>query len=142
MIKHDLERGDMLLTRDGPAILLRKTKSYWYYFYKNHNCRVSIPKLWNLLDTSSSLRVNYGSDLKNRKKKRKQRTLDLHSTRHSEVDEKLRKFLNFVELPAFVLTGNSEKMKNIVEKVVTQYGWHCTTDPSNTGRVMIFENSV
>ncbi len=32
--------------------------------------------------------------------------LDLHGTRHHEVDEKVRRFLNFAELPCQIITGN------------------------------------
>ena len=51
--------------------------------------------------------------------------LDLHGERHQEVDEKVRKFLNFVELPCHIITGNSPEMKRIVETVVCEYGWSC-----------------
>ena len=131
----------MILTRDGTAILLKKPQSYWYYFYKNHNCRVSIKNLWNLLDTSS-ITVSYGSELKNRRKKKKQRTLDLHGVKHSDAEEKIRRFLNFIELPAVILTGDSYKMKKIVEGVVSQYGWYCSYNSSNFGKIIILENSA
>ena len=131
----------MILTRDGTAILLKKTKSYWYYFYKNHNCRVSIKNLWNLLDTSS-ITVSYGSELKNRRKKKKQRTLDLHGVKHSEAEEKIRRFLNFIELPAIILTGNSTKMKEIVKMVAKEYEWACVNDPANSGKITVLENII
>ena len=42
--------------------------------------------------------------------------LDLHGTRHAEAGEKIRTFLNFVDLPCQIVTGNSPKMKSIVDR--------------------------
>ena len=43
-------------------------------------------------------------------------TLDLHGVRHHQVDEVTRSFLNFIELPCQIVTGNSPRMKEIVKK--------------------------
>ena len=65
-------------------------------------------------------------------------TLDLHGTRHQEADEKVRRFLNFVELPCYIITGNSYEMKNIVKSIVKEYKWYChEKDSYNHGTLVI-----
>ena len=34
-------------------------------------------------------------------------------TRHASADDKVRDFLNFAELPARIITGKSQEMRNI-----------------------------
>tara|TARA_B100000927_G_scaffold278972_1_gene262162 strand:- start:969 stop:1184 length:216 start_codon:yes stop_codon:yes gene_type:complete len=66
--------------------------------------------------------------------------LDLHGTRHSAAEERTRMFLNFVELPCEIITGNSPTMKEIVRKLVAEYGWHCyEKDNYNHGTLIIVE---
>ncbi len=67
-------------------------------------------------------------------------TLDLHGTKHDKADDKVRKFLNFAELPCEIVTGNSPKMKMIVKSVVEEYGWyHREKDNYNYGALIISE---
>jgi DNA-nicking Smr family endonuclease len=67
-------------------------------------------------------------------------TLDLHGTRHHQVDDVVRSFLNFVNLPCQIVTGNSPEMKNIVKKVVEEYEWFCyEKDSYNHGTLIITE---
>ena len=69
-------------------------------------------------------------------------TLDLHGTRHHQVDEITRSFLNFTELPCQIITGNSEQMKTIVKDVVREYKWFCyEKDSYNHGTLVIVERS-
>tara|TARA_Y100000004_G_scaffold196158_1_gene265304 strand:+ start:1534 stop:1746 length:213 start_codon:yes stop_codon:yes gene_type:complete len=66
--------------------------------------------------------------------------LDLHGTQHSLVDEKVRRFLNFVDLPCEIITGNSTRMKEIVKKIVFDYEWFChEKDSYNYGTLIITE---
>ena len=68
------------------------------------------------------------------------KTLDLHGTRHQKAEDKIRKFLNFVELPCQIITGNSGDMKRIVREIVSQYGWDCyEKDNYNYGTLIINE---
>ena len=50
-------------------------------------------------------------------------TLDLHGVYHIEVEKLTTKFLedNLDNLPALIITGNSDRMKEIVKKVVDSY---------------------
>lgn len=67
-------------------------------------------------------------------------TLDLHGIKHQQVDEVTRSFLNFIDLPCQVVTGNSEQMKTIVENVVREYEWFChEKDSYNHGTLVITE---
>ena len=69
--------------------------------------------------------------------------LDLHGTKHEHADEKVRRFLNFVELPCQIITGNSSSMKNIVRKVALEYGWSCREkDAYNYGTLIVTEEEV
>lgn len=69
--------------------------------------------------------------------------LDLHGTRHVEADEKIRTFLNFVDLPCQIITGNSTSMKSIVKKIVKEYDWFCyERDSYNYGTLIIVENHL
>ncbi|RPG59487.1 MAG: hypothetical protein CBD51_003115 [Flavobacteriales bacterium TMED191] len=71
------------------------------------------------------------------------KTLDLHGTKHSLVDEKVRTFLNFVELPCQIITGNSPEMKSIVRKIVREYEWFCyERDSYNYGTLIILESDI
>lgn len=68
-------------------------------------------------------------------------TLDLHGVKHSKAENKTRMFLNFVDLPCEVITGNSPEMKKIVKRVVEEYGWHCYEKNSyNYGALIIVED--
>lgn len=70
-------------------------------------------------------------------------SLDLHGTRHEKAEEKARRFLNFVELPCQVITGNSSKMKAIVYSIVKEYGWSChEKDCYNYGTLIITEKKL
>ena len=70
-------------------------------------------------------------------------TLDLHGIRHHQADEMIRSFLNFIDLPCQIITGNSPKMKNIVKKIVEDYNWFCyEKDSYNCGTLVIIERNL
>tara|TARA_B100000989_G_scaffold217976_1_gene166116 strand:+ start:1538 stop:1759 length:222 start_codon:yes stop_codon:yes gene_type:complete len=71
------------------------------------------------------------------------KTLDLHGLKHQEVDEKVRSFLNFVNLPCYIITGNSQEMKDIVKKIVKEYEWYCHEKNSyNKGTLVVRDELV
>ena len=128
-----------MVSNVGIGILLRKTRRYWYYMYLNSICKVKEEKLWSHIDRGL-LQVSYGSSMKNRRKRRKSRTLDLHGIAHVDVKERLMAFLNFIELPCKVITGDSTKMKAIVRSVVYDYGWSCHEESAkNTGTLIVID---
>lgn len=70
-------------------------------------------------------------------------TLDLHGVRHHQAEEIVRSFLNFIELPCEIVTGNSEQMKQIVKGVVEEYEWFCyEKDSYNYGTLIVMEVKV
>ena len=67
--------------------------------------------------------------------------LDLHGTKHSEVQKKLDDFLwenmqNGNET-VDVITGISDEMKRIVSNIASEYGMSCENDWSNPGKMII-----
>jgi DNA-nicking Smr family endonuclease len=70
-------------------------------------------------------------------------TLDLHGVKHHQADEIVRSFLNFIDLPCQIITGNSPIMKNIVKKVTEEYDWFCyERDSYNYGTLIIVERRI
>ena len=70
-------------------------------------------------------------------------TLDLHRTRHADVEEKVCKFLNWSEVPCRIITGKSPKMRGIVEKIVDRYGYVCYDESAlNYGSMIVIEPIV
>ena len=70
-------------------------------------------------------------------------TLDLHGVKHHNADEITRSFLNFIELPCEIITGNSEQMKQILKNVVKEYDWFCyEKDSYNYGTLVIMEKVI
>ena len=51
-------------------------------------------------------------------------TLDLHGFYHREIESLVNKFLeeNLDNLPVEIITGNSDRMKEIVEETVREHG--------------------
>ena len=133
-----LKAGDLLTSPVGTGILLRETKKYWYYFFANRDCRISKTRIWRGIDLGN-VGVSYGSSMKYRRKKRKDRCLDLHGVKHENAEEKIKFYLNFIELPTTIITGSSEKMRQIVKDVVEEYGWSAYVKASNTGQMIIVE---
>ena len=139
-IELNLRPGDGIIGRNKFALLYRQTKKYWFYYMEGKSCRIGKASLWRAIDTiSSDLSVHAGSSLKYRRKQRKMRTLDLHGVRHGSADDKIRQFLNFVELPCEIITGDSSKMKRIVEIIVKEYEWSCHEKMCALGILVVTE---
>jgi hypothetical protein len=52
-------------------------------------------------------------------------TLDLHNKRHREVERLVEDFFNWYDLPVKIITGKSDKMKQLVVDVVKRHGLYC-----------------
>ena len=135
-----LRPGDLLYNKKLAAVLTRKTRAYWYYRIGSHEGRIGIGRLWNLIDTGK-IKISYGSSMKYRRKNTKERTLDLHGVKHEEVPEVLARFLNFVKLPCKIITGDSQKMIELVKKTVKNYDWVCYHDTVNRGLLHVYEKN-
>lgn len=69
-------------------------------------------------------------------------TLDLHRTRHSDVEEQVCSFLNWGAVPCRIITGKSQKMRDIVKKVVDSYGYSCYDEsPLNYGSLIVVDQT-
>ena len=49
------------------------------------------------------------------------KVLDLHNTRHKEVDRLVENFVLLEKLPLRIITGNSEKMMELVTDVLERH---------------------
>ena len=142
-IEFTLRPGDAIIVPgNGMGLLVRQTKKYWYYYFQQTSCKVRKDKLWSNID-KGKIEVSYGSSLKRRRKKRKERSLDLHGCSYADVEEVTKKFLNFIELPCKIITGNSIKMKAKVKSIVYEYGWKCREESDfNQGTLIIMEDNL
>ena len=52
-------------------------------------------------------------------------TLDLHGTLHDEAEYKIHRFIYRSEIPCKIITGHSERMKEIVRSVLSEYDLAC-----------------
>mgnify|MGYP003127386395 FL=1 len=68
------------------------------------------------------------------------KTIDLHGTKHEDAENKLVEFVVFNDPPFRIVTGNSSKMKEIVEKVIDKYEYYCYAESvHNQGSVIVTE---
>ena len=71
------------------------------------------------------------------------KTLDLHMVRHFKAEEVISKFLNWTSPPCRIITGNSDRMKQIAKKKIKEYGFSCYNESAhNHGSLIIVENFV
>ena len=67
--------------------------------------------------------------------------IDLHGKKHEVVEENLANWLivqyNRGNIPMKIITGNSEKMKNIVYEVCEKYDFEVEEDFINSGVLVI-----
>lgn len=140
-IEYRLRKGDAIIVDGvGIGLLTKETKNYWYYFYQNTSCKVRKDKVWHYIDTGK-IKVEYGSSMKRRRKRKTNRTLDLHGCRMENLEENVKSFLNFVDLPCKIITGNSSRMKASVKSIVNDYGWECWEESAqNQGTLIVVEN--
>ena len=64
---------------------------------------------------------------------------DCHNKTHFEVEDRLPNWLllNHKSCPIYVITGNSEKMREIVTKIINQYGFNYVTPSYNYGLIIV-----
>ena len=64
-------------------------------------------------------------------------TLDLHNQRHQEVERLVEDFLYWYDLPVKIITGNSDKMKQLVIDVVKRHKLYCHYENLRNSGVLI-----
>jgi len=68
--------------------------------------------------------------------------LDLHGLSHEEVWDVVENFvlMNSEELPLKIITGNSDRMKEIVTGVLDSYDYVYETPAHNGGEIIVLED--
>jgi transposase len=71
------------------------------------------------------------------------KTLDLHGTRHHQVERRVEDFVFRNPLPVLIITGNSPSMKKIVWSVLENHGfyWEYQND-WNLGAIVVKDGSI
>lgn len=139
MKDYKIRKGDLITAGGQHGVVTKTTQAYIYYLLNSHKAKVKKETLWNAYDTREDVQIHYGGT-KYRRLQRKMRTLNLHGVKHEKVDDEIRKFLNFVELPCKIITGNSEQMKKFVKSITSEYEWVCQEESAvNPGTMIITE---
>ena len=70
----------------------------------------------------------------------KNKTLDLHGVKHSQVEDQLIKFL-FVKgvNPCVIITGNSQRMRDIVLEFLDYHNYNYYIPSHNLGEIQVWE---
>jgi len=68
-------------------------------------------------------------------------TLDLHGEKHEDVDRIVENFILLSECPIKIVTGNSDKMKEIVKLVIKRHGFDWKYDEPNYGCLIVIEST-
>ena len=68
------------------------------------------------------------------------KVVDLHGVRYGDVYYMLESLCVEGEYPFIVITGNSNTMKKVVEKVVSSFGLHTKEKLGNAGRSWVSES--
>ena len=68
------------------------------------------------------------------------KVVDLHGVRYGDVYSMLENLCIEGDYPFVVITGNSRIMKNVVEKVVVEFGLEACEKLGNQGRLIINES--
>ena len=51
------------------------------------------------------------------------KTLDLHGKRHDKIETEVVNFIFMHEPPFEIITGNSKRMKSLVDQIITKHGF-------------------
>lgn len=69
------------------------------------------------------------------------KSIDLHGTRHKDVESIIEKACSKLDIPFMVITGNSPTMKREVSKACRIFGLSVRDVINNPGRVIVYEAS-
>lgn len=67
------------------------------------------------------------------------KVIDLHGIKHEDVDNIIIDACSKYETPFIIITGNSNKMKLIVETIVNKFELRIRDSLRNSGRVVVDE---
>ena len=65
--------------------------------------------------------------------------LDLHGVFHSEVRDKVENFvlLNSTQLPIRIITGDSQRMRNLTENILKKHNFVYQIPAHNAGEIIV-----
>ena len=66
------------------------------------------------------------------------KTLDLHGKRHHEVDRLVENFVLLGNTPMTIVTGKSDRMRELVVNVLDRHQFRYQIPPSNWGLIRIW----
>jgi 16S rRNA G966 N2-methylase RsmD len=70
-------------------------------------------------------------------------TIDLHHLSHEEAEKSILDFINYIDPPFQIITGKSEKMRQVVIDIIKDYGWSYHNQYfHNYGCLVILEDTV
>lgn len=65
--------------------------------------------------------------------------LDLHGLSHLEVEDKIENFITMHQAPFRIITGNSEKMREITERILNEHKCVFYTPAHNAGEIIAID---
>jgi hypothetical protein len=65
--------------------------------------------------------------------------LDLHGLSHLEVEDKVENFITLNDAPFRIITGNSEKMRELVSKMLKKYKIQHYVPAHNPGEIIAID---
>lgn len=63
--------------------------------------------------------------------------LDLHTVKHADVPQLVEDFIFANKPPMYIITGNSDKMKNIVFTILNKHNFKYVVWTHNIGQIVI-----
>ncbi len=70
-------------------------------------------------------------------------TLDLHGTRHEDVESQVVDFAYKTRTPFKIITGNSRRMKDLVRQVLSRFELHSYDESDyNLGALIVIDNCL
>tara|TARA_R100001377_G_scaffold84142_1_gene67040 strand:+ start:648 stop:905 length:258 start_codon:yes stop_codon:yes gene_type:complete len=68
--------------------------------------------------------------------------LDLHGTRHEDVDRIVENFIILSTIPSKIITGNSNIMKELTIRVIKRHEYDWKYDIPNYGCIIVMESNT
>lgn len=123
MIKNALnvKPGDMIKTSVGIAMLLRQTRAYWVYLFKNRTNSFRKSEFWRMVDLGQ-IQIIYAKGKKYRRVQKTGRTLDIRGLPVQEIPERVQVFSREVSLPFSIASDHDDKIISEVLASVTTMG--------------------
>lgn len=65
--------------------------------------------------------------------------LDLHGLKHHEVEDVVENFILTNDAPFKIITGNSEEMRRVVQKLLDHYDFQFYIPAHNAGEIIVID---